>query len=171
VRRRILVFIVVGVVASIGIAALPAFAQTTVAFNAEFKETFGRAKSRPCSHFLCGVGTVAGYGSATSTFDVTDFAPIDNTNCADLEAVRVITLVSDGSTLTLDETGTVCFPGQSFFTPGSQVSFGNPAQIETAWTVDGGTGVFSGATGSGTDSGMNAGDQGHSTLTGTLTLP
>ena len=166
-----MVFLVVGAVASIVVAALPASAQTTVAFNAEFKETFGRAKPKPCSHFLCGVGTVAGYGSATSTFDITDFAPIDNTNCADLEAVRVITLVSDGSTLTLDETGTVCFPGQSFFTHGSEVSFGNPGEIETAWTVDGGTGVFSGATGSGTDSGKNAGDQGHSTLTGTLTLP
>jgi hypothetical protein len=164
-----MVFLVVGAVASIVVAALPASAQTTVAFNAEFKETFGRAK--PCSHFLCGVGTVAGYGSATSTFDVTDFAPIDSTNCADLEAVRVITLVSDGSTLTLDETGTVCFPGQSFFAPGTEVSFGNPAKIETTWTVDGGTGAFSGATGSGTDSDMNAGDQGHSTLTGTLTLP
>lgn len=169
--RRVTQLFVVGLAAATVFAAFPASAKTSVAFSAEFKETFGRASSKPCNHFLCGVGTVAGYGSATSAFDVTDFAPIEGTNCADLEAIRVITLVSDGSTLTLDEVGTVCFPGQSFFTNGSQVSFGNPADVETTWTVDRGTGVFRNAKGSGTDSGQNGGDQGHSSLTGTLTLP
>jgi hypothetical protein len=169
--RRAAAFLVVGLVATVAFAALPASAKTTVAFSAEFKETFGRASSKTCTHFLCGVGTVAGFGSATSAFDLTAFAPIEGTNCADLEAVRVITLGSDGSTLTLDEVGTVCFPGQSFFTPGSQVSFGNPAEIETTWTVARGTGVFRGAKGSGTDSNQNAGDAGHSTLTGSLTFP
>jgi hypothetical protein len=160
-----------GLVAATVFVALPAHAKTTVTFSAEFKETFGRASSKPCEHFFCGTGTVAGFGAATSALDVTDFAPIEGTNCADFEAVRVITLVSDGSTLTLDESGTVCFPGQSFFTRGAQVSFGNPFQFETSWTVDRGTGVFRNAKGEGTDSSTGAGDGGHSSLTGTLTLP
>ncbi len=168
--RRVMQVFVMGLVAAAVFAAFPASAKTTVAFSAEFKETFGRASSKPCNHFLCGVGTVTGYGSATSAFDLIDFAPIEGTNCADIEATRVITLVSDGSTLTLGEVGTVCFPGQSFFTNGAQVSFGNPAEIEATWTVDRGTGVFRGAKGSGTDSARNGGDQGHSSLTGTLTL-
>jgi hypothetical protein len=169
--RRVTQLFLVVLATAVVFTAFPASAKTTVGFSAEFKETFGRASSKPCNHFTCGVGTVAGYGGATSAFDLTSFAPIEGTNCADLEAVRVITLVSDGSTLTLDEVGTVCFPGQSFFTAGAQVSFGNPADVETTWTVDRGTGVFRGAKGSGTDSFPNAGNEGHSTLTGTLTLP
>ncbi len=169
--RRAAALLAVGLLASIVSAAVPASAKTTFAFSAEFKETFGRANSKPCSHFLCGTGTVAGYGDATSIFDITSFSPIEGTNCANLTATRTITLSSDGSTLRLDEEGTVCFPGQSPFAPGAQHSFGNPADIETTFTVDRGTGVFQGAKGSGTDSDQNAGDGGHATLSGTLTLP
>jgi hypothetical protein len=169
--RRGALSLVVGMVVSLVIAG-PAEAATTSAFKASFKETFGRAHSKqPCEHFLCGTGTVAGYGAATSTFDITGFDPIGDTNCADLSAVRTITLVSDGSTLELDEAGTVCFPGKSASAPGAQKSFGNPGDIETAFTVSGGTGVFDGATGSGTDSDMPAGDSGHASLSGTMTLP
>jgi len=169
--RRGALLLAAGMLVSLLIEA-PAGAVTTSAFRASFKETFGRAHSKqPCEHFLCGTGTVAGYGAAMSTFDITDFAPIGDTNCADLSAVRTITLASDGSTLELDEVGTVCFPGNSSFAPGAQKSFGNPGKIETTFAVSGGSGVFDGATGSGTDSDMPAGDSGHASLSGTLTLP
>jgi hypothetical protein len=79
--------------------------------------------------------------------------------------------VSDGSTLELDEAGIVCFPGNSSLAPGAQKSFGNPGKIETTFAFSGGTGVFDGATGSGTDSDMPAGDSGHASLSGMLTLP
>jgi hypothetical protein len=169
--RRATLLLTVGLVAATVFVAFPAQAKTTVAFSAEFKETFGNAQSKPCQHFLCGTGTVSGFGAATSAFDLTFFEPIEGTNCADFEADRVITLVSDGSTLTLDEVGTVCFPGNSFFTPGSQQSFGNPARLDATWTVDRGTGVFRNARGEGTDINRNSGDEGHSSLRGTLTLP
>ena len=170
--RRGALLLAAGILVSLLIEA-PAGAVTTSAFRASFKETFGRAHSKqPCEHFLCGTGTVAGYGAATSTFDITDFAPIEDTNCADLSAVRTITLASDGSTLELDEVGTVCFPGNSSFAPGAQKSFGNPGTIRTTFTVTGGTGAFEGATGSGTDTDMPvAGDTGRASLGGTLTLP
>ena len=149
----------------------PASALTVQPLHAEFKETFGRATPRPCEHFLCGTGTVLGFGAATSAFDITDFAPIEDTNCADLAAVRVITLVGDGSVLTLDEEGVVCFPGNSFFAPGAQVSFGNPARYEGSFEVSDGTGVFESASGSGTGVFKNAGDSGHATIDGTISLP
>jgi hypothetical protein len=168
--RRGTVLLTAGMAVSLLLSA-PANAATTSAFDASFKETFGRAHSKPCEHFLCGTGTVAGYGAATSVFDITDFAPIEDTNCADLSAVRTITLVSDGSTLELDEVGTVCFPGNSSLAPGAQKSFGNPGTIRTTFTVSGGTGVFEDAIGSGTDTDMPAGDAGHASLSGTLTLP
>jgi hypothetical protein len=168
--RKAMAALVVGMVALALMAALPAAAKTSVSFGAEFKETFGRANSKPCSHFLCGTGTVTGYGDATSVFDLTAFAPIEGTNCATLSADRTITLTSDGSTLTLNEDGMVCFPGNSFFAPGTQQSFGNPGEIDTTFTVKRGTGVFQGAKGSGTDHVTASGDSGHSSLAGTLTL-
>jgi hypothetical protein len=170
--RRGALLLAASMVVSFLVMAVPASAATTSAFNASFKETFGRAHSKqPCEHFLCGKGTVAGFGAATSAFDITDFAPIGDTNCADLGAVMTITLVSDGSTLELDEVGTVCFPGKSSLAPGAQKSFGNPGVIEMTFSVSGGSGVFEGATGSGTASDMPAGDSGHAHLSGTLTLP
>jgi hypothetical protein len=161
----------------IGIAGLvlslagPAAAQTTQPFHAQFKETFGRAASKTCEHFLCGTGTVEGFGQASSEYDLTSFEPIEGSNCADFTAVRTITLIGNGSTLTLDEEGVVCFPGSSFFAPGAQASFGNPARAEGSFEITGGSGGFAGATGSGTVRFRNSGDAGHATLDGTITLP
>jgi hypothetical protein len=145
-------------------------ASTTVSFEAEFKETFGRAASKECQHFLCGEGTVQGFGEATSTLDILRFDPIEGTNCADITLARTITL-ADGSTLDLVEEGIVCFPGSSFFAPGAQKSFGNPGEFEGTYTIKRGTGVFKGAKGTGSSSFVAAGDSGHSTLSGTITLP
>ena len=173
--RRMLV-VVAGVVLALAVAA-PAPAATS-AFGASFQEFFGRAKAHPCvaapTVFTCGVGTVAGYGAATSTFEVLSFADFDPaTACGTATARRTITLAGGTGSLVLAEQGSVCFPGKSFFTPGAANghSYGNPALLDLTWTVTGGTGVFAGATGSGTDSFRNAGDSGHSDLAGTLTLP
>ena len=169
--RRTAVLVVFGLVAAFHVmVALPAGAKTTVAFQAEFKESFGRANSKPCSHFLCGIGTVQGFGDATDTWDPTSLEPIEGTNCALYSAERSITLASDGSTLSLTEEGTVCFPGQSAEAVGAQHSFGNPFDASATYDVDRGTGVFRGSKGSGTDHLTTAGDAGHSQLSGTLTL-
>ena len=162
---------VIGIVAASVVVASAASALAAESLHAGFKETFGRAASKPCEHFLCGTGTVQGFGAATSEYDITGFEPIEGTSCADLTAVRVITLVGDGSTLTLDDTGVVCFPGASNSTPGSLVSFGNPGRFEGTFEVSGGTGVFEGASGSGTSLFRAAGDSGHASLDGTISLP
>ena len=162
---------VIGVVAVSLVVASAASALAVESLHAGFKETFGRAASKPCEHFLCGTGTVQGFGAATSEYDITGFEPIEGTSCADLTAVRVITLVGDGSTLTLDDTGVVCFPGASNTTPGSLVSFGNPGRFDGTFEVSGGTGVFEGASGSGTSLFRAAGDSGHASIDGTISLP
>jgi hypothetical protein len=161
---------VIGIVGATLVVTTAAAALAVESLHAGFKETFGRAASKPCEHFLCGTGTVQGFGAATSEYDITGFEPIEGTSCADLTAVRVITLVGDGSTLMLDEEGVVCFPGASNSTPGSLVSFGNPGRFEGTFDVGGGTGVFAGASGSGTSLFRAAGDSGHATLDGTISL-
>jgi hypothetical protein len=146
-----------------------ASARTTSSFDAAFQETFGRATPTPCSHFLCGTGTVTGYGSATSILDITSFVPTSE-SCADISFVRTITLVADGSSLNLTETGVVCFPGSSFTSPGTQVSFGNPGTFTGSYSIKNGSGVFKAAKGTGVSSLMAAGDTGHSSLSGTISL-
>jgi hypothetical protein len=149
--------------------AQAARAETTVAFQAKFKESFGIAASKPCDHFVCGTGTVVGFGEATAFFDLTSFTPpIEGTNCGLFTGDQTITLVGDGSTLLLEISGTVCFPGNTF-----EASMGNgdPLRGEATFTIKLGTGVFDGATGGGTNESMGAGDQAHDTFSGTLTLP
>lgn len=143
-------------------------AKTTVAFQAEFKFTVGIAASKPCAHFLCGEGTVVGFGDATSTVDLTSFIPpTEGTNCGLFITDETITLASDGSTLQLAESGTVCFPGSSF-----EVAVTNgPYHSDGTFTVRHGTGAFQGAKGSGTVDARAGGDEQHETLSGTLTLP
>jgi hypothetical protein len=150
-----------------------ATAATTTSFSASFFETFGRATAHSCPPdvFLCGTGTVSGFGEATETVVLTsfDFESAAATGCSPTTLTRTITL-ADGSTLVTEETGTVCFPGSSFGTSGSFVSFGNPASFEGTYRIVSGTGVFRGARGSGTSTFKNAGDAGHASLSGTITL-
>jgi hypothetical protein len=155
--------------------AAPPGAQTTTALSATFNEGFGRATAHPCpateTFSWCGAGTVVGFGEATSLTEVTGFSNFDpETACADITLRRTLTF-TDGSTLVLEETGTVCFPGTSASAPGSMKSFGNPLSSESTFTIISGTGRFAGATGSGTATTKGAGDAAKSTLTGTITLP
>jgi hypothetical protein len=154
-------------------ALTPVFAQaaraeTTVAFQARFKESSGIAASKPCDHFACGTGTVVGFGDATTFADVTSFTPpIDDTNCGLVTADQTITLVGDGSTLLLEISGIVCFPGDTFENMGN----GEPLQVEATFTIKLGTGVFQGAKGSGINEAKAAGDSAHDIFSGTLTFP
>ena len=170
--RRVLLLGALGLL--LLVVAVPAGAATKP-FGADFRESFGKAPAHPCTDaFTCGVGTVSGYGAATSRLEILGFGGYDPaTGCGPTTTRRTISLTNGSGTLVLAGTGTVCFPGRSFETPGASSghSYGNPALLELTWTVAGGTGVFTGATGSGTERFGNAGDSGNASLSGTLTLP
>lgn len=149
--------------------ATPALAATTTTFSAVIHEDFGRrASSEPCfpvgDDFACpGSGTVQGYGRVTSVILFpSEEGPL----------VRTLTF-GDGSTLVLNETraSDTRFPGKARFAPGAFVSYGNPAFDHYAWVVVGGTGQFTGATGSGEWVNVLAGDTVVIKFSGTLTLP
>jgi hypothetical protein len=151
------------------VLAPAAGAETTVAFQAQFKESYGIAASKPCDHFVCGTGTVVGFGDATTIADLTSFSPpIEGQNCGLFTADQTITLVGDGSTLQLEISGTVCFPGDTF---DAAMGNGEPLHVEATFTVLLGTGIFQGAKGGGTNESKGAGDQAHDTFSGTLRLP
>lgn len=168
--RQGLILSVVAVAAAL--ATSSAGAATTSTLNAEFQVFFGKSTAHPCSAFVCGVGSVSGYGRATADFFITSFTGFDENGCGETTAVETIALASGGGSLTLDESGTVCAPsGASSFTPGSLHSFGNPYRLTLAYTVSDGAGVFAGASGSGTVTMRLAGESGSKTVTGSLTLP
>ena len=156
-------------------AASPAWAQTTTSFTAAIDEGFGRATAHPCpvSEFYawCGTGTVAGFGEVTELAELTDFSgPDPETGCFEVTGRRTLTFTG-GGTLVLEETGTLCPPGNAGNAPGAAKSFGNPFTLEFTWSIVSGTGRFAGASGGGTGTDRLAGDAGHATLTGTITLP
>ena len=73
--------------------------------------------------------------------------------------VATVELLDGSGTLVIEEDDLFCTPGVSADTPGNQLhSFGNPFTIDGTWVVSGGSGVFAGATGSGTNRSRGAGD-------------
>jgi hypothetical protein len=117
--------------------------------------------------FVCGDGTITGFGKAQYNFNIDSFAHI-SASCAAYGATVVFTL-RDASTLTLTETGTVCGPGGSFIpVPAPGGSFGNPVEGIGSWIVETGTGQFAGMTGSGTDTFLSAGANAIASYTGVL---
>jgi hypothetical protein len=148
------------------LAAVPASAATTQNFQATFVDIYSQCPTHPPTLVFCGDGTVAGLGQASSTASLTGpLVPIPGTDCVALTAVRTITLAG-GDSLTLTESGTKCPPSES----AGQNAQGDPYTVAKMFTIAGGTGIFAGATGSGTDVNRSAGNSQVSVISGTITL-
>ena len=141
-----------------------AVAQTEIAWQAHFRESFGRG-SAPS-----GVGRVMGFGQVTETFESTSDTPTGDPQCTSISTGLQTNAFADGSTLTTSDVYFNCVPGRSNLAPGAAVSYGNPSFATGTWTVDSGTGIFAGATGGGTLTSRAAGDVLHITYEGTVVL-
>jgi hypothetical protein len=151
---------------SIGLLALASFAASgargaTTVFGAAVAGHLSPGDRCADAADLCAPARVASFGIAHWSLTLLSIAPPTRscgqlTAIADFLAATRFTL-ADGSTLTLSETGTVCAPGKSAFTPGSLRSYGNPRSWSAGWTVEAATGRFAGVVGTGTETGQNAG--------------
>jgi hypothetical protein len=170
--RQFVIIVSAGVCAAVlAVVAAPASASTTSTFEATFQQHFGRGVAPlPCDVTFCSEGTVAGYGHATGATTIISVRRVPGTYCIEFTATSTITL-ADGSTLSVDASGTRCPVGGSHDAPGHLVSYGNPITTSGTFTITGGTGVFAGASGSGTFKASSAGDVEVTELSGTLTLP
>jgi len=133
-------------------------------FQATFVDIYSSCPTNPPSVVFCGPGSIAGYGNATSTVTLTSIAPLPGTDCLQLTAVRTIALDDGNGSLTLDETGTLCPPSAA-----ATNAVGGPYTVSKTFVVAGGTGVFAGATGGGSDINRSAGNSQVSVISGTLT--
>ena len=155
VRRLVLVSLLVSLVVA---PAAPASAATT-SFDAHFREE-GGVSSAPS-----GTGFIGGYGPATEVFTETSETRLE-TGCSTTEGfvgvtltvtgTTLMTLVSDGSTLTIRETDVGCTPGNSDFRDLHE-GFA-PTQWTGTFVIKRGTGVFRGAGGAGTVTSKFAGN-------------
>jgi hypothetical protein len=160
VARHLLV--VVAVVLGLGLASSgTASAQT--GFQASITGIFPKPKPCPDS-YLCGTATT-NFGPAAWTWVIISDEQISNTCGVYKTAVTFV--LGDGSTLVLDENGTLCQPGNALSAPGSLVSNGNPFTISGDWTVQSADGHFGSLSGAGTDTLHLAGAQVHGTYTAT----
>ena len=147
-------------------ASATSVAAATSGFEATFHQIYSQYPFSPPQVFD-GVGTVAGYGAATSTANLTGpLVKIPGTDCVAIKAVRTITMADGSGTLTLAETGTKCPPSAA-----AADAVGKPYTVAKTYTISGGTGIFAGATGSGTDINRSAGNSQVSVLSGTLSVP
>ena len=151
------------------IAVAPAAQAQTQPFSASFKGN-QRLKEPACATgLLCGSGSISGFGDATYSALPVSLGPVAG-SCQALTALVFIDLSNGQGSLTLLADGEVCYPGKSNDTPGSQHSFGNPARIDATYEVTDGTGVFEGASGSGSATLRTAGAQNKLSLSGVLDL-
>jgi len=114
----------------------------------------------PSGATLCGTAYIEGYGNAEYGWFLFDISGPSgscgpHSGLFDYRALVRFTL-PDGSTLTLQEVGTLCSAGNSFPTGGLN-SYGNPRFFDAYWQVVSATGQFAGLTGNGTSRGIFAG--------------
>jgi hypothetical protein len=161
-HARRITLAIIAMLALVGAIPQGAAATSQVPFRATFAETSSVA---PCgTTLLC--ATINGTGQATLLGKTTEPASVvfDTSSSPApgcFSETRTTTLIAaNGDTLTLVGPGQVCFGA----TTGS---------AQDSWTVTGGTGRFSGASGSGTDSAAIDTTTGNavSVFTGTLSAP
>ena len=159
-------FVVAAILASSLLALAPKSASAQTIFTAEVEGKLTRPNSLcPDGAFRCGEASIDGFGPAEWRFFFISFAPVSD-SCGQYEAI-VTFMLTDSSTLTLSETGTVCGPGKSFFaTP--PFSWGNPDRANGSWEVLDGDGQFADVTGRGTNMNQSAGAPLRGSYTGLL---
>jgi hypothetical protein len=125
----------------------------------------------PCSGpGICGEGTLRGLGRVQVSIEEDEFEPIEGTECFATLRVQTVTVLDGSGTIVLDSRGTVCAPGRTLEAH-DEKSFGHPSFFELTFTVDGAdsTGIYHGASGSGTEEFQFAGATGVWMLSGTIT--
>jgi len=146
-----------------GTAAAASASTTPSRFQATFVDIYSICPTSPPSVVFCGQGTIAGFGHAESTVALTSIAPLSGTDCLALTAVRTSTLDDGSGSLTMDESGTLCPPSSA-----AGDAAGGPYTVAKSYSIAGGTGVFAGATGSGSDINRSAGNSQVSVISGTI---
>ena len=172
---RMMLIVAITAVAALAVGVPTAAARpTTDHLRGTFTIQFPKghpASNAPCpADEFCGVGSLAGFGSATITILDESFEEIVGSACFAVERIERIDLVDGSGSLAIESTGTFCRPGGSGDSHASPMSYGGPGRFEFVFTVNGGesSGVFAGATGGGGETMSVAGGIGVWLLSGSI---
>jgi hypothetical protein len=156
--------------ASVGLAAGQGSLQGT--FKVHFPKGHP-ASNAPCPpDEFCGVGTLVGFGKSTITIVDETFEEINGSPCFAVTREEAIAPLSGVGTLVIESSGTFCRPGGSGDSHASSSSYGGPGRWDLTYTVNAAesTGVFAGATGTGTERATSNGGVGVWQIRGSLVL-
>jgi hypothetical protein len=171
-RRFVLLLIVSLSAAGTFAAGAAVAAPLTGSFTIQFPKGH-EASNAPCAEdTFCGVGTLSKFGAATITIVEDTYDEIPGTSCFAHTRVEEIEVLDGSGTLALESEGTFCRPGRSGDSHASPSSYGSPGVWNLTYTVIGpeSTGIFAGATGSGTETMRASGGIGVWHLAGTVNL-
>jgi hypothetical protein len=164
-HHRMRCLLLVALTGSLLLATAGTASAQTTPFNAEVKNKIQRPEGCPDGAYLCGDAVIAGFGPAQFRWFLNSFEPVSQ-SCGDYTATVTFRL-ADGSTLTLDEAGRDCSPGNSFSSYPPH-SYGQPQEASGTWEVQSGSGQFDGMSGSGTNTLRINGADFRATYTGAL---
>jgi len=142
---------------ALAFASTSAAASEGTALRGTFTVQFPKghtASNAPCSpEVFCGVGSLAGYGPATISILDETFNEVEVGSCLETTREEQIELLSGAGSLVIDGTGTFCRPGGSGESHAPPKSYGAPGRFSLLFDVNGGasSGIFAGATGTGTE--------------------
>jgi hypothetical protein len=137
------------------LAAAPAGASAAT-ITSDFKFVTGQLQAQgiECDltvYYVCGVGTFDGQPAVTRVEYPTDQRLLLDQGCALYDTIEVVTLLDGSGELVLaHDDALVCGPNPNWLLHAPANSFGNPFRVTSGWTVADGSGVYDGATGSGT---------------------
>jgi hypothetical protein len=133
-RRCLLALLAATVV--LGSIAASASAQT---LDITFRAALTKPAGPICGEAVfCAPVSVPGYGEGTLSFTDDTFEQISR-SCAEYTGTAVIEFVdADIAPIVMAESGSVCFPGNSFNAPGGFHSFGNPFHQTGTFVVEDG---------------------------------
>ncbi len=126
----------------------------------------------PETYYVCGIGQFDGRAAVTRVEYPTNQRLLLDEGCALYDTVEVVTLLDGSGELVLEHLDAkLCGPSPNWLLHATDRSFGNPFRVTSSWTVDDGSGVYEGASGSGGWVVRWAGGAGSGGHSGTLTMP
>ena len=169
-KRRILLACALAV----AVVTTTAGAASAASVTSDFKFVNGnlRAAGVECDtdiYYVCGIGVFEGRDAVTRVELPTNQRLLLDQGCALYDTIEVITLRDGSGELTIEHLDAlVCGPNPQWLLHAPATSFGNPFRVSSEWSVVDGSGVYEGATGSGTWNVRWAGGAGSGGHTGSL---
>jgi hypothetical protein len=177
VRRLVALLLALGAATAAALSTAAPSGALTTEVSSEL-QIWGGGSSAPAHacdidlYALCSSGTFD--GAEVTTTIVHDDGEFLESSCVLYLVHETVTRTDGSGSVVLFHEATLCAPTVNWWRNHESLrAFGNPFSVTSTWDVvaGSGTGVYAGATGSGTWTARFAGESGHAEHAGTITVP